>query len=458
VATNPVLIGAATILVVIVAVFLSYNANQGLPFVPTYELKAQLPSGANLVRGNEVRIGGARVGAIDTIGLDQLRDGTDIAVLTMKLDKQVDPLPDDSTVLVRPKSLLGLKYVEITRGRSSKGFPDGATIPLAQARPAQVEFDEVADTFDEKTRQASSDNVTGFGTALAGRGESINQAVGAFAPLLRDVIPVLRNLRDPKTRLVPFVQALGRTASIVAPAANEQAQLFVGLDRTFSALSDVRSQIQESITESPATLDQAISSFRFQRPFLTNTAALMHELRPGARSLRTAAPVLADALRIGQPTLRRSVALDDRLLRVLQALRRFSDDPLVPRGVRDLTEAVGEVRPTLEFAAPAQTTCNYLADWFRNVSSLLTEGDTTGTWQRFIIIATPQGPNNEGGPSSSYANGPSPENHLHVNPYPNTASPGQPKECEAANEPYIKGRSVLGNVDGTQPAKTDGKP
>ena len=33
IAGNPVLIGAATVLVIIVAVFLSYNANQGLPFV-----------------------------------------------------------------------------------------------------------------------------------------------------------------------------------------------------------------------------------------------------------------------------------------------------------------------------------------------------------------------------------------------------------------------------------------
>ena len=36
IAANPVLIGAATTLVVLVAVFLSYNANKGLPFVPTY--------------------------------------------------------------------------------------------------------------------------------------------------------------------------------------------------------------------------------------------------------------------------------------------------------------------------------------------------------------------------------------------------------------------------------------
>ena len=39
IAGNPVLIGAATVLVILVAMFLSYNANAGLPFVPTYQLK-----------------------------------------------------------------------------------------------------------------------------------------------------------------------------------------------------------------------------------------------------------------------------------------------------------------------------------------------------------------------------------------------------------------------------------
>ena len=57
--------GAVTVLVTIVAVFLSYNANSGLPFVPTYDLKANLPNAAKLVEGYEVRIGGARVGVID---------------------------------------------------------------------------------------------------------------------------------------------------------------------------------------------------------------------------------------------------------------------------------------------------------------------------------------------------------------------------------------------------------
>jgi hypothetical protein len=92
--------------------------------------------------------------------------------------------------------------------------------------------------------------------------------------------------------------------------------------------------------------------------------------------------------------------------------------------------------------------------WFRNIASLLSEGDHNGTWQRFIIVTTPQGPNSESGPSSGPANGPNEENYLHSNAYPNTASPGQPKECESGNEDYLVGKQVIGNQPGNQGTKT----
>src|SRR6267378_5501217 len=67
VVASPVLVGAVTVLIVIVGVFLAYNANNGLPFVPTYDLNAELPSGQKLVRGNEIRLGGFRVGTVSDI-------------------------------------------------------------------------------------------------------------------------------------------------------------------------------------------------------------------------------------------------------------------------------------------------------------------------------------------------------------------------------------------------------
>ena len=67
VASSPVIVGAVTVLVVIVAVFLAYNANNGLPFVSTYDLKARVPNANALVKGNEVRIGGVRVGVVKSV-------------------------------------------------------------------------------------------------------------------------------------------------------------------------------------------------------------------------------------------------------------------------------------------------------------------------------------------------------------------------------------------------------
>ena len=62
-------------LVIIVAVFLAYNANNGLPFVSTYNLKARVPNANALVKGNEVRIGGARVGVVKSVVPVQIGDG-----------------------------------------------------------------------------------------------------------------------------------------------------------------------------------------------------------------------------------------------------------------------------------------------------------------------------------------------------------------------------------------------
>jgi virulence factor Mce-like protein len=456
IAGNPVLIGAATVLVVIVAMFLSYNANAGLPFVPTYQLKVEAPSAAALVKGNEVRIGGARVGAVDTITTKRRKDGSSVALIGMKLERAVDPLPKDSTIIIRPKSALGLKYVEITRGTSKSGYQDGDTIPVSASKPTEVEFDEFVNMFDDKTRPAMQENLRGFGDAFAGRGSSINVALGVLPALLRDIQPVARNLSNPDTGLKTFFNELGDAARIVAPAAETQASLFVNLDTTFTALDAVaRPSIQDSITEGRPALDAAIRSFPIQRPFLRNTEGLFHDLRPGVKSLRTAAPDLASALTVGTRTLRRSPALNRRLASLLTELQTFANDPVAPRGVKRLAETLETLKPPLDHLAPAQLQCNYVNLWFRNVSSLLSEGDVHGTWQRFIIIATPQGPNNEGGPSSAPANGPSSDNHLHSNPYPNTASPGQPKECESGNEPFPK-ETVIGNPAGKQPASTEG--
>jgi ABC-type transporter Mla subunit MlaD len=459
IAANPVLIGAATTLVIIVAVFLAYNANNGLPFVPTYQLQVEVNNAANLVRGNDVRIAGSRVGVVDKIGTKTLNNGQVIAVLDLKLETTVEKLPKDSTVLVRPRSALGLKYVQITQGTSKDGYDNGATVPLKQATPQPVEIDEVFNMFDEPTRVAQQKNLYEFGNALAGRGSSLNTFIGDLNPLLTVLTPVLQNLSNTRTQLSRLFPALERVAGAVAPIAETQASLFRNLDTTFIALNNVaRPFIQETIELAPPSLAEGIRDFPQQRVFLENSTALFRELLPGVTALRAALPDLSAAVVAGTPALRRSPKLNKRLADVFVTLRDFAESPTTTIGLKTLTNTVSTLEPTVDFLRPVQTNCNYISLFVRNTASLLSEGDRNGTWQRFIIIATPQGPNNEGGPSSAPANGGGPDpkaNFLHTNPYPNVGAPGQPNECEAGNETYVAGRQAIGNPPGSQGTNTE---
>jgi virulence factor Mce-like protein len=458
-AADPTLVGALTVLIVIVAVFLAYNANNGLPFVPTYRLSVQVPDADSLVKGNDVRVGGIRVGAVESVAPVQHDDGTASAKVNLKLDKSVDPLPQDTTVAVRSRSALGLKYLEIRPGDSSQGLPEGSTLSLAAARPETVDIDRVLNMFDAPTRTAIQRNELEFGSSLAGRGPDINAAIGVLPALLQRLEPVSRNLASSSTGLGRFFNALEATASEVAPVAETQAHLFVSLDTTFTAFARIaRPFLQQTISKGPPTEDTTIATLPHIRPFLRDSATLFTDLQPSSRLLVTAAPELAAATRSGPPVLRKTPVLNAELAPTAQALVDFGNTPGVTGGLQLLTQTNSLLDPTLAFVTPAQTVCNYLTLLLRNGASITSLGDGIGTWQRFLVLEPPKGPNNVGSPASAPANGPDLANHLHYNPYPNTAAPGQPRECEAGNETYNAAATVIGNVPGNQGTETEGQP
>jgi virulence factor Mce-like protein len=458
-ATNPTLVGAITTLIAALAVFLAYNANNGLPFVSTYRISAVVPSAQGLAPNNDVRIGGVQVGTVESIDPVENSNGAVHAKVNMKLEGDINPLPVDSTIVVRAKSALGLKYLEINKGTSSKGYAPGSTLPLSAAHPQAVDIDQVLSTFNEPTRMAIRRNLTEFGTALAGRGVDLNETLGDLPSTLRRLDSVATALNLPETDLAGFFPALEQTASEVAPVAQTQAHMFVVLDTTFAALASVaRPFIQETISKSPPTEDTTIRTLPVIRPFLADSADLFHELQPGVHTLRSTAPILVRALTEGIPALNASPQLNAQLPPTAEALQAFGANTGVTSGLSRLIETNDLLAPTLRFFTPAQTVCNYPTLLFRNAASAASQGDGLASWQRFIVFQSQKGPNNEGSPSSKPANGGAgtdPGNFLHDNIYPNTAAPGQsPRECEAGNEPYVIGKKIIGNAPGDQGTAT----
>lgn len=472
ISASPVLVGAITAVIAVVGVFFSYNANKGLPFVPTYEVKAELPSAASLVSGNEVRVAGVRVGVVSEVKAKQLDDGRSIAIATMKLDESVRPIPEDSTVLVRQRSAMGLKYLLLTPGKSSDGVPEGGTLPESQAE-VTVDMDEWFNMFQEPVRRAIQKNLAEYGGGFAARGADINQILTDLPPLLRLAEPVGRNLSSKETGLRGFVRGLSQAAAEVAPVAETQADMFVQLDTTFTALAEVaRPFIQDSITEGVQAELAVIRNGPPIRSFLYTSADFMEALEPGAKALGESAPIVANSFDIGIPVLRSSPQLYDELAPTARSLRRFGESTSVNDGLNTLISTQEILTPLLRQVTPSQNVCNYVALLLENVAKSTAPSNSEGNWVRAVSVLPPVGYDAEGGPAASVANNtanppylapytqPVPKdtyinNYLHSNPYPNTAAPGQnPRECEPGNYPdwlspdLMPNELSIGNIPG----------
>jgi len=448
---NPVLVGAVTTLVVIVAVFLAYNANNGLPFVPTREYKIQIDSGSQLVRGNEVRAGGFRAGVVETLRPITLPDGKTIAELKIKLDKKSGDVPIDSTVTIRPRSALGLKYLELAKGRSKRLLRDGDTIPLSRT-VVPVQFDDLNKLFDQKTRQASQQDLVGFGNAFTGRGQALNIAIGNLPQLFGYLEPVAANLASPQTGLGRFFRELGKAARIVAPIADVQSRLFTDMATTFEAISRDPEALKATISKSPSTLDVSTESLRVQRPFLNDVADFSHDLRFATAELRAALPDINPALEAGTPVLLRSVDMNHRLKEVFSALRKLAEAPGTNMALRGLIATVTTLNPQLRYYGPYITVCDSWNYFWVRAAEAQSEETGSGSALRALLNSSAgqlnafgnagafEPVNGEGYNSLTPAQKSRGDNEIaHGNPYSAAITSSGKADCESGQEGYIKG-------------------
>src|SRR3954447_67415 len=429
IAANPILVGTSTILTVIVAIFVTYNANNGLPFVPTYQVTAMVRDADLLGHGAEVRIGGKRVGLVDSMVAEQTRSGVPYAKLHLKLDTAAQPLPVDTHVRVRPKSVIGLKYLELDPGRSRKTLPSGATIPLRNQR-LTVDLQDALNAFDTATRRATKSVTVELGDGFAGRGQSLNEAIRAFDPLLRHLAPVARNVAAPQTDLDGFFRGLDAAATAVAPVSAQLPGLFDGAATTLHAVARVDASFGRLIDETPPTEGVPTTALPRARPAPAAAPRRAGDLRPGVAVLPQASTRLARAFETGTPVLRRADGLADRLAGTLVALHDLVRAPATRTTLGELTTTLDTIVPTLKFLNPAQTRCNLLGLYFRNAPSVISEGDENGNWFRFLPL--------QNTPDNPYHGKPSAD--LHFNPY---ADAGQnDSRCVAGNEQYAPGRHI----------------
>jgi virulence factor Mce-like protein len=427
-------------------VFLAYNANKGLPFVPTQELKINIGDGSNLVPGNDVLEGGHRIGFVSKLRPVGLQNGTTGAQLTLKLSRNMGRVPVDSTVTVALRSVLGSKFVDLHKGGSSRVFADGATMPISQTN-VPVQLDQVFDIFNPPTRQAVQQDLVGFGDTFAARGGDLNALIVDLPPLLQHLTPVATYLSDPSTGLTRFFDSLNAFTSAVDPVSGTLVNLFRDSATTFGAINASPQALEATIAKSPSTLAVSTTSLRAQQPFLADLTTFGGFLTPATASLKGALPNINPALEAGSTTLRQTPVLNAKLQQLMDQLRSLAQDPGSNVALNGLTALVTQLNPMVRYLGPYQTVCDYWNYTWTDLQDVVSEPTAFGNAQRGMFMgANPLQPNNPGTqPASEPVNGNGPLGdanplggnvYFHSPTYGAAVDNGGNADCEAGQRGY----------------------
>lgn len=443
-ARDTLVMGLFAIAVTGVAVAISYRAQNGLPWLSTYDISVDVPDAGKLLKNADVRIGGARVGQV--LAIEAQPPGEDhppFTRLRVALNPDVGPLPVDTSAEVRLASVLGGKFLDLVPGASERTVAEGGTLALEHASPG-IDIDDALGVFDPPTRAALRGLLAEMAGGLAGRGTALNGFLGTLADGLPRARRVLDLLAAPGTDLDGFVRGVADAAQAIEPLAGDLGPLFADGATTLEAVG--AADLDRVLAASPGAVGATADALRAVRPVLDDAEAIVAGLEPATPLLEDGLAQVVATMRAATPVARATGALAPAMDEALRALDRFAREPAALGAIRalrgeDLATFGGSafigLGAILRTASEAQFNCNTIALWARNMASIASEGDSGGNWLRMTAVFRSD--------ETSHAAAPSP--NLHVNPYPNQNA----RECEAGNEPYVDGEQAIGNPPGDQP-------
>jgi phospholipid/cholesterol/gamma-HCH transport system substrate-binding protein len=248
----------------------------------SYTLRADFQSASGLVTGDNVLIGPATVGTVTSIGLT--RNGQ--ARVGLSLSK-VAGLHQGTVARIYQDSLSGIasKYVVLEPGpNSAPPLASGGLIDSSHTY-AEVNIDQLFDTFDPLTRAGLQGLVRGEAASLQGRGQAANKALQYLAPGLQSTSQVTAEL----TRDQPvFDQLVVQGAQAMQALASRSQQLSSLISNTSAATGAIAGQsqaLQQALTLLPGTLRRSTSAFAGLQTTLNSLDPLVAASKPAVRRL-----------------------------------------------------------------------------------------------------------------------------------------------------------------------------
>jgi phospholipid/cholesterol/gamma-HCH transport system substrate-binding protein len=274
----------ASIVVAIVAIaVLMFGSGGGETYV------VHLQSGNQLVKGNEVKVGGLPIGEIKDITLSEDNQ----ADVKITVNDEFAPLHEGTNAVVRVTSLPSVanRYIALTPGpNNAPEIPAGGRIEQDRATNA-VDLDQLFNALEPKTRKGLQGVLQGFATWYAGQSGNLRKTFRYFGPSLQAFAQVMEEVGRDQKAFTDLVVNGARAVSAIAERRDDLAELVTNGSAFARALGAENEALDRSLALLPATLRQGSTTFTTLRSALKDLNRLTDASKPAVKGL---APFLSD--------------------------------------------------------------------------------------------------------------------------------------------------------------------
>ena len=293
---RPLAIGALALIVLIVAYIVFAGGGSS-----TYKL--EFAEGDQLVRGDQVQVGGVPVGSVKDIELTHDFK----ALITVSVNSSLVPLHQGTTAQVRVPSLSSVanRYIALSPGpNNAPALSAGARLP-ASATGNVTDLDQLFNTLNPKTRKGLQQFIQGTAEQYVGQGKSLQGATEYFAPSLSATDHFFAELVRDQSTFTNFLVETAKAVTTIGARKEQLSDLVENANTTFTAIGDEQTNLAQGLKALPVTLRQGNRTFAdlpstFQaltklvnasRPTVQPLTKLFDKLQP---LLTTATPVVTN--------------------------------------------------------------------------------------------------------------------------------------------------------------------
>jgi phospholipid/cholesterol/gamma-HCH transport system substrate-binding protein len=267
----------ALVVIVLIVVYLLSSGGGGT------EYKLLFSEANQLVRGDQVQVGGVAVGSIKNIVLTREFK----ALITIEVNSSLTPLHEGTTAQVRVPSLTSVanRYIALTPGPNNKPALSAGTMLPTTATHGVVDLDQLFNTLNPKTRTALQQVIQGSAEQYVGTDPDFRLSVKYFSPSLASADHIFAELVKDQGTFTSFLVESAKAVTTIGDRSEQLTGFVENANKTFQAVGAQQKNLAQGLHQLPITLRQGNRTFAEVPSTLDALTQLVNVSKPNTKQL-----------------------------------------------------------------------------------------------------------------------------------------------------------------------------